>query len=167
MENQQLIAKLREKGYKVTPQRLAICESILSSKNHPTADHIYQEVKKKYPTLSLATIYQTLHLLKEIGLLQELEFSGRISRYDPDTSPHINIICKNCGTIQDYKSESIRELWSQIIRELGFKPIGQRLDIYRYCDQCLANLHNSHTRTNHLLNYKRKQRRRINDFQTS
>jgi len=136
MRTQQLIAKLHDRGYKVTPQRLAICELILSSKDHPTADQIHQEVKKKHPTMSLATVYQTLHLLSEIGMLQELGFGDSISRYDPDTSPHINIICKKCGKIQDYKAESVGRLWSQIVRELGFEPIGQRLDIYRYCDRC-------------------------------
>ncbi|MEM3381670.1 MAG: transcriptional repressor, partial [Candidatus Bathyarchaeia archaeon] len=72
METQQLIDKFHKKGYKVTPQRLVICEFILSTKDHPTADQIHQELKKKYPTMSLATVYQTLHILSEIGLLQEL-----------------------------------------------------------------------------------------------
>lgn len=136
MKNQQLIAKLRQKGFRVTPQRLAVCELILSSKKHPTADQVYRAVKTKYLTLSLATVYQTLHLLTEIGMLQELGLSDGISRYDPDTSPHINIICRNCGEIQDYEAESVKKLWSQIIRDLEFKPTGQRLDIYRYCDPC-------------------------------
>jgi Fur family peroxide stress response transcriptional regulator len=136
MNTEELMAKLREKGYKATPQRLAICELVLSSKDHPTAEHIYQELIAKHPTLSLATVYQALHLLTEIGLLQELGFSERISRYDPDTSPHINIVCKKCGKIWDYHTENIGKLWSQVIRDLGIKPIGQRLDIYTYCDEC-------------------------------
>jgi Fur family peroxide stress response transcriptional regulator len=136
VNTKQLIVELREKGFKVTPQRIAICEFVLSSKEHPTTDQVYQEVKKECPTLSLATVYQTLHLLTEIGLLQELELSDRVFRYDPNTSPHINIICKNCGRIQDYESRSVKELWSQITQGLGFKPTGQRLDIYRYCDRC-------------------------------
>lgn len=136
MNTQQLIAKLREKGYKVTPQRLAVCELILSSKDHPTADQIHQKVKKKYSTMSLATVYQALHLLEDMRLLQELRFNERSSRYDPNTSPHINIICPKCGDIYDYQTESVRKLWSQIVAELGFKPIGHRLDIYRYCDKC-------------------------------
>jgi Fur family peroxide stress response transcriptional regulator len=103
VNTEQLIAKFHEKGFKVTPQRLAICEFVLSSKEHPTTDQVYQEVKKKYPTLSLATVYQTLHLLTEIGLLQELKLSDQVSRYDPDTSLHINIICKNCGRIRIMK----------------------------------------------------------------
>ncbi|MFP3985477.1 MAG: Fur family transcriptional regulator [Candidatus Bathyarchaeia archaeon] len=136
MKTEQLMAKLRDGGYKVTPQRLAICELILSSKEHPTADQIYKKVKKKHPTISLTTVYQTLHLLSQIGLLQEMGLSDCISRYDPDTSPHINVVCKKCGKIEDYKAKSIENLWTEIIRELGFKPIGQRMDIYTYCDKC-------------------------------
>ncbi len=136
MEAERLVAKLRKSGYKVTPQRLAICEAILSSREHPTADQIYEKVRKKHPTMSLATVYQTLHLLSEIGLLQELGFSNCISRYDPNTSPHINIVCGKCGKIQDYRTESVGKLWTQIVEELGFQPIGQRIDIYRYCDRC-------------------------------
>jgi Fur family peroxide stress response transcriptional regulator len=136
MKTQQLIAKLHDNGYKVTPQRLAVCEIILSSKDHPTADKVHQEAKKKYPTMSLATVYQILHLLTKLGLIQELGFNDRISRYEPNASPHINIICQKCGEIYDYEAKSIKATWSQIIAELGFKPTGQRLDIYRYCDRC-------------------------------
>lgn len=136
MNTQRLIAKFRDYGYKVTPQRLAICEVILSSREHPTADQVYQEVKKRYPTMSLATVYQVLHLLTKLGLIQELGFADRISRYEPNISPHINIICQKCGEIYDYEAKSVKEMWFQIIGELGFKPTGQRLDIYRYCDGC-------------------------------
>ena len=136
MKNQQLIAKLREKGFRITPQRLAICEFVLSSKEHPTVDQVYQAVQKKHPTISLATIYQTLHLLTEMRMLQELGFSNGSSRYDPNKSPHINIICKNCGKIQDYESEKVREFLSQITVELKHILIGQHLEIYVCCDQC-------------------------------
>jgi Fur family peroxide stress response transcriptional regulator len=136
MNTEQLMAKLREEGYKVTPQRLAICELALSSKAHPTADQIHQAIIKKYPTISLATVYQTLHLLTDMGLLQELGFGDRSSRYDPNTAPHINVVCPKCGDIYDYEAKSIKELWSQIVNDLEFKPIGQRLDLYTYCDKC-------------------------------
>jgi len=136
MKTEQLIAKLRESGAKVTPQRLAICEIMLSSKDHPTADQIFEKVKKMHPTISLATVYQTLHLLSQIGMLQELGFSGCISRYDPDISFHINVVCPKCGRIQDYKTESMERIWTQIIKELEFKLIGQRVEVYVYCDKC-------------------------------
>ena len=133
---ERMMEEFGKKGFRATPQRIAIAQIVVKSKDHPTAEQVYQAVKKKYPTLSPATVYQTLHLLTEIGLLQELGSSDRVSRYEPDTSPHINIICKNCGRIQDYQSEDIKKLWTKIIEDLGFKPIGQRFDIYRYCDQC-------------------------------
>jgi Fur family peroxide stress response transcriptional regulator len=136
MNDQQLITKLHSKGYKVTPQRLAICKLLLSSKNHPSADQIYQEVKKTYPTISLATVYFTLDLLKDLGLVQELGFSERSSRYDPNTSPHINVICPKCGKIYDYEAASVKKLWSQIVAEMSFTPLRQRLDIYTLCDKC-------------------------------
>jgi Fur family peroxide stress response transcriptional regulator len=137
MNAEEIIAKLREKGFKVTPQRLAICELVLSSKDHPTAEQLHQKLKAKHPTVSLATVYQTLHLLTEIGLLQELGFSERISRYDPNTSPHINVLCEKCGRIWDYQAENIGEFWSHVIKDLGIQSIGQRLDIYTYCDDCV------------------------------
>ena len=136
MNTQQLIAKLHEKDFRVTPQRLAICELVLSSKEHPTVEQIHHAMQKKYPTLSLATIYQTLHLLTEIGMLQELGFRDGITRYDPDTSPHINIVCKNCGKIQNYEALTIRDFLSQIAAELSHPPIEQHLEIYTYCNQC-------------------------------
>jgi len=136
VNTQQLIDKLRKRGYKVTPQRLAVCQLLLSSKDHPTAVQIYRKIKKEHPTISLATVYQTLHLLTDLGLVQELGFRDGISRYEPNTSPHINIICQKCGEIYDHETKNVREMWTRIVDGLGFKPTGQRLDIYRYCDKC-------------------------------
>jgi Fur family peroxide stress response transcriptional regulator len=136
MNTEQLIVKLREKGFKVTTQRLAICEFVLSSKEHPTVDQIYHEVQKKHPTLSLATVYQTLHLLARIGMLQELGFNNGISRYEPNNLPHINIVCKKCGSIHDYESESVSKFLQQLSKELKITPIGQRFEIYTNCDKC-------------------------------
>jgi Fur family peroxide stress response transcriptional regulator len=126
----------REKGFKVTTQRLAICNFILSRKDHPTAELIYQELRNEYPTISLGTVYKTLHLLKELGLIQELGFNEGSVRYDPDMELHVNMVCANCGKISDYKAESVKKLWSAIITELKIKPKGQRIDIFYECDDC-------------------------------
>jgi Fur family peroxide stress response transcriptional regulator len=77
---------------------------------------------------------QSCARVKVLNLLNPYDMA--ISRFDPDTSPHINIICQKCGKIEDYKAESVKKLWAQIIEELGFKPIGQRIDIYTCCDRC-------------------------------
>jgi len=136
MDAQRLIDKLHERGLKATPQRLAIYGYILSRKDHPTTEQVYHEVRRRHPTISLATVYQTLHLFTEMGLLQELELGGNVSRYDPNTSLHANIICRGCGKIQDYEAEIVSELWFRVIQGLGFEPTGQRLDIYRCCEEC-------------------------------
>ena len=129
----------REKGLKVTSQRLAICNFILSRKDHPTAEQIYHELRVQYPTISLGTVYKNLHLLKELGLIQELGFKEGSVRYDPDMNLHINMVCTNCGKISDYKAENVEKLWSALISDLGIKPKGHRIDLYYECDDCKSN----------------------------
>ena len=136
MNTKELITIFREKGYKLTSQRLAICKFILSHKDHPTANQIYQALKEEYPTISLGTIYKTLHLLKELGLLQELGFNEGSIRYDPNMELHVNMVCSKCGKIYDYKTENVKNLWDAILSELNIKPEGQRIDIYYECDDC-------------------------------
>jgi Fe2+ or Zn2+ uptake regulation protein len=72
----------------------------------------------------------------ELGFVQELGFPNISSRYDPNISPHIHVVCPKCGHIYDYEDNKVTELWSKIVAELGFQPIGQRLEIYTYCDKC-------------------------------
>jgi Fur family peroxide stress response transcriptional regulator len=136
MDDGELINIFRDKGFKVTVQRLAICKFILSRNDHPTTEAIYQELREKYPTISLGTIYKTLHLLKELGLIQELGFNEGSIRYDPYMEPHINMVCLKCGKICDYKDEKVKELWSKIIFDIGIEPKGQRIDLYYECDDC-------------------------------
>jgi len=136
LNTQDLIKIFRKNGYKATSQRLAICKLILSRKDHPSADKIYQELKKEYPTISLTTIYNTLRILVELRLLQELGFNEGSIRYDPDLELHINLVCSKCGKIDDYKAENVTELWNAIISNLDVKPIGQRIDIYYECEEC-------------------------------
>ena len=134
-----MIEFLREKGLKVTSQRLAIFNFILSRKDHPTAEQIYQKIRGEYPTISLGTIYKNLHLLKEIGIIQELGFDEGSVRYDPDMDLHVNMVCTNCGKITDYKDEKIENLWNDLILDIGIKPKGHRIDLYYECDDCKGN----------------------------
>lgn len=136
MDINYIINLFREKGLKVTSQRLAICKFILSRKDHPTAEQIYQELRTEHPTISLGTIYKNLNLLKELGLIQELGFKEGSVRYDPDMELHVNMVCSNCGKISDYKAENVEKLWSAIISDLRVNPKGQRIDIYYECDDC-------------------------------
>lgn len=132
----EIISLLKMNGLKVTPQRLAICKLVLSSKEHPTAEMIFNEVKKDYPSIGHATVYKTISLLKKLGLIVELSFHNSHSRFDSNVSLHVNIICPNCGKIIDYKSKIVDEFYKKLENEIDGKFISQRFDIYKKCKEC-------------------------------
>jgi len=137
LSDQELIELLRKNGFKATPQRLAICKYILSSKKHPTAEKIYSDIKKEHKTLSQATVYKTLDLLENLGLVTELSFDNGFSRFDPNQKIHVNVICSICKTISDYSSDKISDFLENIKSDINSKIIGQRFDIYTICEKCL------------------------------
>jgi len=131
-----IIDTLRNKGYKATPQRIAICRFALRSRDHPTAQRIYDEVRKVYPTVSLATVYKALQILTEHGLIQEIDLPEGQARFDSYVEPHINLICLRCGSIQDLDDPAAREMVARITAEAEFTRTGQCLDIYGTCKMC-------------------------------
>lgn len=131
-----IIKALRAKGYKATPQRIAISRYALSNHSHPTVQRIYSDVKKVHPTVSLATVYKTIQILKEAGLIQELNLPQDKKRFDSDMEPHINLICLACGNIMDLKGSTIREIISKASADENFSATGQRFDIYGFCKSC-------------------------------
>lgn len=130
-----VIKALRGKGYKATPQRIAIGRFALRSRNHPTAQSIYGEVKKIYPTVSLATVYKTIQILKEVGLIQELNLSQGQTRFDPDMHPHIHLICLSCGDIIDWEDALVSEILAKIAAS-KFSATSQSFDVYGICQSC-------------------------------
>ena len=132
----QIIETLRKNGYKATTQRIAICRFALHSRDHPTARRIYSEVRKVHPTVSLATVYKTLQILTEHGLIQELDFPQSQARFDSYVGPHINLVCLQCGNIQDLDDDAGREIVERMTAKTEFKRTGQRLDIYGICKIC-------------------------------
>ena len=130
-----LIRSLREKGYKMTPQRLEIIKLLSQETSHPGAMDIFQRVRKKAPRLSMSTVYYTLDMLKKEGLIQELEFYDRDNRYDINLSDHINLICRKCGKIEDF-TEAAHFSSETIEGKTGFRPVGMRFEYYGYCRKC-------------------------------
>jgi len=131
-----IIQALRSKGYKATPQRIAICKFALFSREHPSVQRIYREVRKTHPTVSLATVYKTLQILKESGLVQELDFPQNQTRFDAYLKPHINLVCLQCGNIQDLDNPVAQELVKRVTAVTKFIPTSQRLDAYGICEKC-------------------------------
>jgi Fur family peroxide stress response transcriptional regulator len=132
------IEALRSKGYKATPQRIAICRFALSSRDHPTAQQVYDDVRKIHPTVSLATVYKTLQVLRNLDLIQELDLPHGQARFDSYMKPHINLICLQCGNIIDLDDTTALEITSKVAAAARFKPKGQRIDIFGTCRRCRA-----------------------------
>lgn len=88
-------------GLKLTPQRLAILEYLENTKEHPSAEDIYNALKDDFPSMSVATVYNTLEILIEKGLVKELSLDSSKKRFDPFTHPHHHFVCKKCGKIVD------------------------------------------------------------------
>lgn len=133
-----VIKALRGSGYKATPQRIAIGRFALRSRDHPTAQRIYSEVKRIYPTVSLATVYKTIQILKEVGLIHELNLSQGQTRFDPDTHPHIHLICLGCGSIMDWEEPMVSEIMAKVAAA-NFSATGQSFDVYGNCQSCDRN----------------------------
>jgi Fe2+/Zn2+ uptake regulation proteins len=131
-----IIKTFRNSGYRATPQRIAISKYILSNHEHPTAQEAYLEVKKTHPTVSLATIYNTIKILKETGLILELNLHQGETRFDPNTEPHAHLLCLRCGKISDWKDPIIPSLISKVSDEENFTIIGSCLNLSGICESC-------------------------------
>ena len=130
------IEALRSKGYKATPQRIAICRVVLNKRTHPSAQQVYTEVRKTNPTVTLATVYKTLEVLRDLNLVQEINFPEGQARFDSCMKAHINLVCLKCGSIVDLDDTIVMEIASKVTASTKFKPAGQRTDVYGTCQKC-------------------------------
>ena len=142
LTQQQLVERMREWAGRVTPQRLAIAEVVLNSSDHPTVQQIYERVKGHFPSMTLATIYSTLGVLQKSGLIQELPFQ-RMSRYEPNMEPHVNLVCIECENVNDADTgddvhDVVVGLRQQIDDTSDFEVAWQRVDFYGLCPRCAA-----------------------------
>jgi Fe2+ or Zn2+ uptake regulation protein len=130
-----LIKSLREKGYKLTSQRLEIIGLLARDMTHPGATDLFRRVRKRVPRISMSTVYYTLDMLKKEGLLRELEFYDRDNRYDVTVADHINLICRKCGKIADLPGE-LPFSTEAVLKKTGFQPVAMRYEYYGYCKEC-------------------------------
>ena len=138
MKNQdEVVAMLRPLGIRLTTQRLAIAEVVINSGDHPSVRDIYERVKAFFPYVTIATVYSTLTMLEQAGIVRELPFQ-RQSRYDANLSPHANLVCIGCGTVvdADVGQETVAELGELISQQSDFEVAAQRVDFYGWCSGC-------------------------------
>ncbi|MEC5424128.1 peroxide-responsive transcriptional repressor PerR [Virgibacillus sp. C22-A2] len=130
------IDTLKESGVRITPQRHAVLEYLLTTMNHPTADDIYKALEGKFPNMSVATVYNNLRVLREIGLVRELTYGDASSRFDCNTTEHYHMICDSCGKIVDFHYPSLEEVESLAEQVTGFEVSHHRLELYGKCEDC-------------------------------
>lgn len=129
------IKKLKDKGVTLTPQRIAILQLLSKTDEHLTVEEIHHEIKKKYPTMSIATVYSTLELLKEIGEIQELSIMRRGKAcFDPHTTPHHHFMCKKCEKIIDIDVEC--PMCGKELKN-GYQVEEMQAYFYGLCPECL------------------------------
>ena len=135
-----LVAKLRERDCRITPQRLALLEMLVHTDEHLSAAQLYERLLVHFPTTSLATVYKTLSLLKDMGEVIEISFSDSDTHYDAsDPTPHIHLICTRCRRISDAPVIDAPDLTEELAAQTGYKITGHRFDFYGICPNCQAN----------------------------
>lgn len=129
--------KYKSLGITLTPQRLAILDYLEGNREHPAAETVYRHLAERFPTLSLATVYNTLEKLKQKQLLQELGLDCTKKRYDPDTRPHHHAICLKCRKIADLE---IDYQPPSLPMTDDFEIVGHVVSFFGYCTVCRRNL---------------------------
>ena len=126
--------KYRDLGIKLTPQRIAILDYLEGNRSHPSAEDVYRAVLKKFPTMSFATVYNTLETLRGRGLVAELTGDPGKKRFDPNTHPHHHLICTQCRRIMDVHAEFLLPVTDR--DRAGFEITGNHIEFYGTCPDC-------------------------------
>ncbi|MPQ43101.1 Fur family transcriptional regulator [Clostridium tarantellae] len=140
-EIEKLKEDLKKKGYKLTPQRRAIVDVIIENEgNHLTAEEIYDEVKVACPEIGLATVYRTIILLEDMGVIYKLDLNDGCSRYelahDHETHRHHHLVCNECGKVFEVEDDLLEELEESIESKYGFKILDHSVKFFGLCKQC-------------------------------
>ena len=137
--------RLAERDYKITPQRQVILKALMEKAqgedraNHLSADQVHAIVRQTNPEVGLATVYRTLDLLADLGILQKVNFGDGRSRYEfteARTHHHHHLICVQCGKVVEFTDELLRSLDESVEKQLGFRILEQELIFYGYCRDC-------------------------------
>jgi Fur family peroxide stress response transcriptional regulator len=134
-----LLGRLKAQGLRLTPQRVAIVRELVTRCDHPSVEQLHTAILADFPTTSLATVYKTIHLLKEQAEVLELGFGELGSRYDGRRpAPHPHLICTRCGAISDppCQGPELDELVANLAGQTGFAVTAHRFDLFGLCPAC-------------------------------
>jgi Fur family peroxide stress response transcriptional regulator len=127
---------LRKNGLKTTKARKEIYTFLKNTYSHPSAFNVFENVKKKLPGISYATVYNVLNIFVQKGLIQELPAYDNKKRFDGNVEPHIHLICLECGKIEDVPFENGKELIEKIAKKSGWQIKKYDFNIYGICVDC-------------------------------
>ena len=128
--------RFHARGVKVTPQRAAIYQALAERADHPTADDLYRHVRRQYPMISPNTVYYTLGVLREAGLVHEVNYWHDRSRFDANISLHHHLICLGCREIRDLTDVTLDRLRVSGQARAGFEITGHRVEFHGFCAAC-------------------------------
>ena len=130
----ELLSVLKDRGLKATPQRVAVLRE-LGKKTHPTMEEMYSGIREENPTISLATVYKNVNLLKERGMVIEINMPNGKMRYDYLSHPHIHLVCKSCGCVEDLDyDENLFNFQNLLEKNRGV--VIDRLDVVASVESC-------------------------------
>jgi Fur family ferric uptake transcriptional regulator len=133
----EIVKKLTDKGYRLTPQRLMIVSAVENSDVHISAEEIYAQVAAKYPQVNISTVYRTLELLKQLGLVFETDFGeGRVRYHPAEKGHHHHLVCTECGAVIDLDESLLSSLKDMLRREYKFSADLKHLAIFGRCHKC-------------------------------
>ena len=132
-----LAGKLRKLGYRLTPQRAMALSVIESSSGHISAEEIYAQVSAQYPGVNMSTIYRTLELLKQLGLIYEVDLGeGRIRYHPEEMGHHHHLVCQKCGAVTDIDESVLFPLQAVLLQAFGFSAELRHMAILGLCEKC-------------------------------
>jgi Fur family peroxide stress response transcriptional regulator len=123
-------------GRALTPQRRAVLRVVAESEEHPTANEIFEAARRELPSISFATVYNSLKYLKGEGLVREINFGKGSSRYDRETARHDHAVCSRCGKLSDFDLAETTQLIRAAARRSRFKPESIHLTLVGLCPGC-------------------------------
>ena len=136
-EHQDIVAKLSQQGYRLTPQRIMILEAIEHSDHHISAEEIHAQIVARYPNVNISTVYRTLELLKRLGLVTETDLGeGRVRYHPAEKGHHHHLVCRECGAVIDLDESLLAPLRSALLREYNFDADLRHLAILGRCLRC-------------------------------
>lgn len=132
-----IIAELKQHGYKLTPQRRAIIHVVTASSDHLSPTEIHEKIVEIYPGTGLVTIYRTLEILSELGLVCELRSTGTGRSYTiGEQQHHHHLICTGCGTVVNFSGQYLEKLEENLVKESGFRIDNHLLEFVGLCREC-------------------------------